>query len=160
MLNGVRPLLCAQEGNPLVTVFPVGEGKVVICLQKYLVEEPDSATPKNGLATIHYLLSRLRHELLPFKVTGDSPAELLCSRLKSGWRVSLLNNRGVYKQEYTAAVVVPSEKTTQVISCKGNIKSAREMISGKELPVEKANGKSKVSIVIPPGDLAIVDITL
>ena len=160
MLKGARPLLCTKEGNPLVTVFPVGKGKVVICLQKYLVEEPDSATPKNGLATIHYLLSRLRHELLPFKVTGDSPAELLCSRLKSGWRVSLLNNRGVYKQEYTAAVVVPSEKTTQVISCKGNIKSAREMISGKELPVEKANGKSKVSIVIPPGDLAIVDITL
>ena len=50
--------------------------------------------------------------------------------------------------------------TTQVISYKGNIKSAKEKISGKELQVEKTNGESKVSIVIPPGDLAIVDIIL
>ena len=158
VLKGASALLCTPAGEPLVTAFPFGKGKVVLCLQKYLVEEPDTASQKNGLATIHYILSLLRHELLPFKVTGDSPAELLCSRLKSGWRVSLINNRGVYKQEYTAAVVVPSEKTTQTIVYKGNIKSAIERITGRKLKVDRANGESRVSVVIPPGDLAVVDV--
>ena len=156
-LKGASVLLQTPDRQPLATVFKFGRGKVVLTLQKYLMEEPASAGQKQGLPAIHYLLSLLRQELLPFQVRGDSPAEVVAAKLKNGWRVSLLNNRGVYKQATTAPVVVPSERTVQTVSFPGRIESVIERISGKKLPVKTVNGRDQVTVTIPSGDLAVLD---
>lgn len=156
-LKGASVLLQTPDRQPLATVFQYGRGKVVLTLQKYLMEEPASAGQKQGLPAIHYLLSLLRQELLPFQVRGDSPAEVVAARLKNGWRVSLLNNRGVYKQATTAPIIVTSEKTVQTVSFPGRIESVTERISGKTLPVKTVDGRDQVTVTIPAGDLAVLD---
>ena len=156
-LRGAKTLLKTPAGHPLATVFNVGKGKVILTLQKYLVEDPATAGQKKGLPTVHYLLSLLRHELLPFQVTGNSPAEMVVSRLKNGWRVSLLNNRGVYKQPLTAPVIVKAEKTTQTLRFPAEFTSAVEKISGKKLTIKKNKGQNEVTVTIPAGDLAVID---
>lgn len=157
-LKGAKVLLKTADGNPLATVFNCGKGKVILTLQKYLVEDPATSGQKDGVPAVHYILSLLRHELLPFRVVGDSPAEMVVSRQKNGWRVSLLNNRGVYKQPLTAPVVVQSEKTEQTLIFPVEIMSATERISGKKLAIKKENGQSSLNITIPAGDLVIIDI--
>lgn len=157
-LQGASVLLQTPDRQPLATVFKYGRGKVVLTLQKYLMEEPASAGQKQGLPAVHYLLSLLRQELLPFQVKGDSPAEVVAAKLKNGWRVSLLNNRGVYKQATTAPVVVPSERTVQTVIFPGRIDSVTERISGKKLPVREIDGKSQVTVTIPAGELVVLDI--
>ena len=157
-LKGAKVLLRTAGGQPLVTVFNHGKGKVILTLQKYLVEDPATAGQKKGLPTVHYLLSLLRHELLPFQVIGTSPAEMVVSRQKNGWRISLLNNRGVYKQPLTAPVIVNSEKTEQTLVFPDEIVSATEQLTGKKLAVKKANGKNTLTVTIPAGDLVIIDV--
>ena len=157
-LKGAKVLLKTANGKPLATVFRCGKGKVILTLQKYLVEDPATAGQKNGVPAVHYLLSLLRHELLPFRVVGNSPAEMVVSRQKNGWRVSLLNNRGVYKQPLTAPVVVPSEKTEQTLIFPMEIESATEQITGRKLAIRKINGQCSVKVTIPAGDLVIIDV--
>ena len=157
-LKGAKVLLRTAGGQPLVTVFSHGKGKVMLTLQKYLVEDPATAGQKKGLPTVHYLLSLLRHELLPFQVIGTSPAEMVVSRQKNGWRISLLNNRGVYKQPLTAPVIVNSEKTEQTLVFPDEIISATEQLTGKKLAVKKENGKNSLTVTIPAGDLVIIDV--
>lgn len=157
-LEGAKALLQTADKKVLATVFEYGKGKVILTLQKYLVEEPEFAGQKKGLATVHYLLSMLRNELLPVKVAGDSAAEVVVSRLKKGWRISLLNNRGVYKQPMTAPVVVSSEKTVQTLTFPAEFKFAVEKISGKSLAVKKVRGMNQVTVTIPAGELAVIDI--
>ncbi|MBQ6472790.1 MAG: hypothetical protein IJJ33_12470 [Victivallales bacterium] len=158
-LLGARALLRTPAGEPLATVSPHGQGKVLLTLQKFLVEEPEHAGPKQGLNAIHFLLSLLRHELLPFQVTGDSPVELVVSRLARGWRLSILNNRGVYKQATTAPLVVPSEATRQTIFLPGQHRyTVLERISDKALQAIPSHGGESVSVVIPPGELVILDL--
>ena len=156
-LKGASVLLQTPDRQPLATVFKYGKGKVVLTLQKYLAEEPAAAGQKQGLPTVHYLLSLLRHELLPFQVRGDSPAEVVTAKLKNGWRISLLNNRGVYKQATKAPVIVPSERTVQTVIFPGKADSVTERISGKKLPIRKKDGKNLVTVTIPAGELAILD---
>ena len=81
----------------------------------------------------------------------------MTARLKNGWRISLLNNRGVYKQATKAPVIVPSERTVQTIIFPGRLDSVTERISGKKLPIRKQNGKNLVTVTIPSGELAILD---
>lgn len=159
-LKGAKVLLKTAEGTPLATIFSCGKGTVILTLQKYLVEDPATAGQKNGVPAIHYLLSMLRHELLPFRVVGDSPAEMVVSRQKNGWRISLLNNRGVYKQPLTAPVLVQSEKTEQTLFFPGKIESATERITGKKLAVSTENGQSSLTVTIPAGDLVIIDVVI
>lgn len=157
-LKGAKALLKTAKGQPLATVFNYGKGKVILTLQKYLVEEPSNAGQKEGLPTVHYLLSLLRHELLPFKVVGNSPAEMTVSRLKNGWRISLLNNRGVYKQPLTAPVIIAAEKIEQTLIFPAQLKFVTERISNKKLAVKKVNGQNQLTVTIPAGDLAVIDI--
>ena len=158
-LRGAKVLLKTADGAPLATVFNYGKGKVILTLQKYLVEDPKTAGQKKGLSTVHYLLSLLRHEYLPFQVIGTSPAEMVVSRLNNGWRVSLLNNRGVYKQPLTAPVIVSSEKTKQTLILPAEFNYAVEKISGKVLPVRKGKNQNEITVTIPSGDLVIIDIS-
>ena len=157
-LKGADVLLQTADKKPLATVFEYGKGKVILTLQKYLVEEPEFAGQKKGLATVHYLLSMLRNDLLPVKVTGDSAAEMVVSRLTNGWRISLLNNRGVYKQPLTAPVIVSSEQTVQTLTFPAEFKFATEKISGRELEVKKVKGMNQTTVTIPAGELMIIDI--
>lgn len=156
--KGAEKLLQTSAGNALATVFDYGKGKVILTLQKYLIEDPATAGAKKGLSTVHYLLSLLRHELLPFTISGDSPAEVVVNRLKNGWRISLLNNRGVYKQPLTAPIVNNNEKTVQTITFPQEFKFADERITNKKLAVKNKNGKNQLDVTIPAGDLTVIDI--
>ena len=157
-LKSAKVLLKNKVNKPLATINNYGKGKVILTLQKYLIEEPSNAGTKEGLSTIHYILSLLRSHLLPVKITGDSPCDIVVSKLSKGWRISLFNNRGVYKQPLTAAIVNSKEKTTQKITFDSAFCNAVEKISNKKLVIKKLNNSSSVEVVIQPGNLAVIDI--
>ena len=156
--KGAKVLLKNSTNKPLATVYNYGKGKVILTLQKYLIENPANAGTKEGLSTVHYLLSLLRSQLLPIKVTGNIPCEVVVSKLNNGWRVSLFNNKGVYKQPLSAPVVNSNEKTLQTITFSANFTTAIEKISNKKLTVKKSNRTNSVEVVILPGNLAVIDI--
>ena len=157
-LKGAKVLLKNSINKPLATVYNCGKGKVILTLQKYLIEDPTNAGTKEGLSTVHYLLSILRSQLLPVKVTGNIPCEVVVSKLKNGWRVSLFNNKGVYKQPLSAPVVNSNEKTLQTITFSSSFTTAIGKISNQKLKVKKYNNTNRVEVVILPGNLAVIDI--
>ena len=81
----------------------------------------------------------------------------MTAKLKNGWRISLLTNRGVYKQATKAPVVVPSERTVQTVIVPGKVDSVTERISGKKLPIRKQGRNNLVTVTITAGELAVMD---
>jgi hypothetical protein len=98
-----------------------------------------------------HLLAHVFADAAPVKVVGD--VEYLINRTAHGWVVTLLNNNGVFKPQQGMAQVDRSAYVTATISLP-QMKSASEWIS--ESALKSDNGK--VTLQIPPGGLAIVEI--
>ena len=62
--------------------------------------------------------------------SGDRQAQKI-------WRISQLNNRGVYKQRTQDSVIVTSERTIRTVIFPGKADSVTEWISGKKLSILK-----------------------
>ncbi len=157
-LSGAEILLATQDGKPLVTRQRFGQGHVVVTLQKYLVEEPAINAPKKGLSTVACLLSWLRQELLPFTLEGNRPAEITVSRLSHGWRLGMINNQGVYKNGREKAVVAKDESAWQKIHFPGPLTSVRELLSQREIPLQRDKRGTSFEITVPPGAVAILEL--
>jgi hypothetical protein len=144
-LKGATPLITVPTGNPLVTVNKVGKGSVVFVAVPDLLGEDERMVP-----FVAHLLAHVFADATPVKVTGD--VEYLINRTANGWVVTLLNNNGVFKPQQGMAQV---DRTAYVnVTVGPNIQSATEWISGA--PLKPNNGI--VSIQIPPGGIAIVEI--
>ena len=97
-----------------------------------------------------HLLAHVFADATPVKVTGD--VEYLINRTANGWVVTLLNNNGVFKPQQGMAQVDRGAYVNVTVG--PNIQSATEWISGA--PLKPASGN--VSIQIPPGGIAIVEL--
>jgi len=144
-LKGATTLIAVPSGDPLVTVNKVGKGSVVFAAVPDLLGEDERITPFAA-----HMLAHVFADAVPLKVTGD--VEYLINRTANGWIVTLLNNNGVYKTQQGMAQVDRSAYVTATIG--NQIKSATEWTS--DAPLKPNNGT--VSIQIPPGGVAIVEI--
>ncbi|HZE70311.1 MAG TPA: hypothetical protein VE135_12390 [Pyrinomonadaceae bacterium] len=151
-LRGAKPLIQSPSGDSLVTINKVGKGSVVFCSLPDLLGEDERITPFAA-----HVLAHLFSSAAPVKVSGD--VEFLLNRNENGWVVTLFNNNGVLKPQQGLAQVDRSARVTAKITLSGqpNV-AATDWLSAKTLTVSKVDGRSEVSIEIPPGGLAIVQL--
>jgi hypothetical protein len=146
-------LMRTRAGDALVTSNKVGRGRVVFCAVPDLLGLDERLTP-----TAAHLLAHLASDAVPVKVSGD--VQRLINRTASGWVVTLINNRGVFKPQQGLAQVdrAASVDVTLALTGKG-IAQAREWTSDATLEVAGAGAQSLVRVRVPPGDVKIVELT-
>ena len=151
---GSEVLIEAPNGDPLVTVNKLGRGKVIFCAVPDLLGEDERLVP---LAA--HLLAHVVADATPIKVSGD--VEYLINRTDTGWVITLFNNNGVFKPQQGLAQVDRKASRAATISLAGRpAESAREWTSDAAIALEKKDGRSSVNLKIPPGGVAIVELTV
>jgi hypothetical protein len=147
-LKGAKSLLAAPNGDALATVNKVGKGTVVFAALPDLLGEDERITPFAA-----HLLAHVFADATPVRVEGD--VEYLINRTESGWIVTLLNSRGVYKPQQGMAQVDRDAYVDVSISLRGTkIQSANEWTN--EVALKPA--ANLVHVRIAPGGLAVLEL--
>ncbi|MCA1564756.1 MAG: hypothetical protein LC803_03820 [Acidobacteria bacterium] len=151
--HGAEVLMRTATGDPLVTSFNVGRGRVIFCAVPDLLGLDERLTP----AAAH-LFTHLFAEATPVRVHGD--VQRLVNRTERGWLVTLINNQGVYKPQQGLAQVDRNAIVEVTLSLRGRtIREAREWTLDAPLETPRsAAGQSAVKISVPPGDVKIVEL--
>jgi hypothetical protein len=150
--RGAEVFIKTPTGDPLVTVNRVGRGRVVFCTVPDLLGLDERLVP----AAAH-ILAHLAADAAPVRVRGE--IEYLFNRNARGWVVTLINNRGVYKQQQGLAQVNRNESAEVTLEADGALfKRATEWTTGAELKV--LNGAQAVSVTlnVPPGGVRVVEL--
>ena len=151
--KGADVLIRAPDGDPLVTVNKVGNGRVVFVALPDLLGEDERITP-----FVVHLLVHLAADATPVHVEGD--VEYLVNRNARGWVVTLFNDNGVFKPQQGLAQVDRNASVTATITLRaGGISNATEWTSDRTLAVKRQGGTSdSVTINIAPGGIAVVEL--
>ena len=151
--RGASVLMRTPAGDPLVTSFDFGRGRVIYCAVPDLLGLDERLTP-----TAAHLFAHLFAEATPVSVTGD--VQRLFNRTERGWLVTLINNRGVYKPQQGMAQVDRNAVVEVTLSLpRGQtIRQARERTLDAPLEIGRAAKESTVKISVPPGDVKIVEL--
>jgi hypothetical protein len=151
--RGARVLMRTPAGDPLVTSFNTGRGRVIFCAVPDLLGLDERLVP----AAAH-LFAHLFAEAAPVRVRGD--VQRLFNRTERGWLVTLINNRGVYKPQQGLAQVDRNAVVEVTLSLpRGRaIRQAREWTMDTQLEIARAAQGNTVKLSIPPGDLKIVEL--
>ena len=150
--RGAEVLMQTATGDPLVTSFNLGRGRVIFCAVPDLLGLDERLTP----AAAH-LFAHLFAEAAPVRVTGD--VQRLFNRTARGWLVTLINNRGVFKPQQGLAQVDRNASVEVTLSLRGRIiREAREWTLDAPLATGRAANGSTVKINVPPGDVKIVEL--
>lgn len=156
-------LLKDSAGNILLTRKKYGKGHVLACTVDHMIhkEKEPMRNPFYGawkrdlrFPFMDYLFRRLSDELLPVKVKGHIQYGL--NIRKNGMWVYLFNNEGVKKTAFTAQTLDESKKAEVAVNFKKlSVSSVKELRSGK---VYKVNKDNTVEVIVPPGDVAVLEI--
>ena len=147
-LKGATSLVATLTGDPLVTVNKVGKGSLIFVAVPDLLGKDERMVPFAA-----HLLTHVFADATPVKVSGD--VEYLINRNASGWLVTLLNSKGVFKPQQGMAQVDRSAYVNVSISVKGQrVQSAREWTEDK--PLETRD--NQVILKVAPGGVAIVEL--
>ncbi|HYP00130.1 MAG TPA: hypothetical protein VER76_08065, partial [Pyrinomonadaceae bacterium] len=150
--RGAEVLMQTPAGDPLVTSFKLGSGRVIFCAVPDLLGLDERFVP----AAAH-LFAHLFAEATPVRVGGD--IQRLINRTERGWLVTLVNNRGVYKPQQGLAQVDRTANVEVTLSLRGKaIGQAREWTLDAPLEVGRTASESTVKINVPPGDVKIVEL--
>jgi hypothetical protein len=150
--RGADVLMETRTGDPLVTSFRVGRGRVIFCAVPDLLGLDERLTP----AAAH-LFTHLFAEATPVRVAGD--VQRLINRTERGWLVTLINNQGVFKPQQGLAQVDRRANVEVTLSLRGTtIRQAREWTLDASLEVGRNGNRSTVKVNVPPGDLKIVEL--
>ncbi|HEY1403698.1 MAG TPA: hypothetical protein VGB05_06190, partial [Pyrinomonadaceae bacterium] len=118
--RGAEVLMQTATGDPLVTSFKLGQGRVIYCAVPDLLGLDERLTP----AAAH-LFAHLFAEAAPVRVEGD--VQRLFNRTERGWLVTLINNRGVLKPQQGLAQVDRRASVEVTLSLRGRtIRQASE----------------------------------
>ncbi|HEX8422108.1 MAG TPA: hypothetical protein VF634_01790, partial [Pyrinomonadaceae bacterium] len=118
--RGAEVLMQTATGDPLVTSFRLGRGRVIFCAVPDLLGLDERLTP----AAAH-LFAHLFAEATPLDVRGD--VQRLINRTERGWLVTLINNRGVLKPQQGLAQVDRRASVEVTLSLRGKtIRQASE----------------------------------
>jgi hypothetical protein len=140
----LKPDLLNAGGPDFVSVCR-GRGAVVV----YREDGPA------GAGALAKLLSRVRDELVPLRVSGTF--ESLYNRMADGWIVTLVNNEGITKT-YNEPPRVESAPSTAILRYNGpgHVRTAWLCTPEGDEPLDPA----EIRLAIPPGDLRVVRLIL
>ena len=149
---GAQVLIRTRGGDPLVTVNKVGRGSVVFVALADLLGEDERLTPFAA-----HVLAHLCADATPVRVRGE--VEYLVNRNERGWVVTLINNRGVWKQQQGMAQVDRAASVDVTLSLKGKaIGQASEWTEDRRLDVTSEAGGGSVKLTLAPGGVAVVEL--
>ena len=147
-----EPLIVSGRGDPLVTVNRVGRGKLIYVTVPSLVGEDLRLAP-----FVAHLMVHLAADATPIHVDGD--VEYLVNQNSHGWVVTLFNDNGVFKpQQGLAQVDATAAVEVKVWLRDAPIKSATEWTSDETLPIQKQDRGGAVTLKIPAGGIAVVQL--
>jgi hypothetical protein len=152
-LRGAATLIATETGDPLVTVQKIGKGRVVFCAIPDLLGLDERMTPAAAHMLVHLL-----SDASPVRVVGD--VQHLVNRSSTGWIVTLINNRGVYKPQQGLAQVNRAEVADVTIELSGTrIGRATEWTTDAELKPTKDGPRELLRVQIPAGGVRVVELT-
>lgn len=146
-----KVLITTEDGDPLVTIKETGRGRLVFCALPDLLGEDERITPFAA-----HMLAHLFANASPVRVEGD--VEYLVNRNSTGWVVTVINNRGVYKPQQGLAAVDRREAVNVRLSVDGTVESAREWTGDTRLEVARAGAASRVELRLAAGGVAVVEL--
>lgn len=155
-LKGAEPLFFANDYDsriwPVATINRVVKGAVVVGTPVWMNVKGD---PSKMHSLFYEIMTMIADELVPVKVYGNE-VKVMFNRNQTGWVVTLMNNQGVtsaypgYKpaeREHSSAGVV--------LKPRFEYSEATEWLTGKKLA--GAAGDANISVIVPPGDIRIVE---
>jgi hypothetical protein len=148
-LKGAKALAEAGRGLPLVTRHAVGKGAVLVTLAPRMLGQDERAHP-----ALPWLMNCLTDGLLPVEVRGEVMYQV--NKVRDGYLVMLMNNRGVDKTQHGVARVDRRKFADVVVRTRLAVRSAREMTGDEEVKVSKAKGGVEVKVRVHPGDVQVV----
>jgi hypothetical protein len=152
LLKGTQVLIKAQTNAPLVTINKVGRGSVVFVALPDLLGEDERLPP-----FVAHTLAHLCADATPVQVRGE--IQYLVNRTPTGWAITLINNRGIFKPQQGLAQVDRSASVEVTLSLRGKgIEQAREWTDDRQLNISRENGQPVIKLNIAPGNLAIVEL--
>jgi hypothetical protein len=150
--GGAKLYIQTVSGDPLVTINPIGKGKVIVDAVPDMLGIDERMTPYSA-----HVLSHLFANATPVEVRGD--VEYLVNRTARGWVVTLFNNRGVYKPQQGMAQENRTETADVSIALDGTeILAASEWIGDKRLNVTLENGRPLIKTTIAAGGVSIIEL--
>ena len=150
-LQGAEVVLKDSSGLPLVTRCRQGRGNVILTTPYYLLNSKDK---KVCINLIPVLLEKIQNEVLPVKVSGD--IQFFFNKMSGrNWKLILINNKGVWKPPMqTKEVFLPKYAKKVTLTLPAGAKAAEIRL---KLPLTTEG--NKVSLTVPPGEIAVVDLT-
>ncbi|MCD4824580.1 MAG: hypothetical protein K8S55_08225 [Phycisphaerae bacterium] len=153
-LTTAKPLVTADGGkDALACINEVGKGRVVLTTPPYLLNKKNRAVPM-----LKHLLKHLTSGLLPVRVSEGDGLEYTVNRTAKGWVVGLINNKGIYKQPTGPPTIRPEEEIAVMVRLDGVATKATEWITGKKLKMKTTKKSTTVRLVVPAGDVRIIEL--
>lgn len=157
-LAGARPLLIDNKKNIIATIKNYGKGKVIVTTPDYLVPPLE----KNSVASVwkgkkfafaEYFLKKIVKETLPLTIEGD--IEYGLNKLKDGYWLYLINNKGVSKFVDVAQKIDKKQRAKVKVNLTGLKKSTLlDFQTGRKIAVEN----NSFEIFVEPGDVKVIRI--
>jgi len=159
-INGAKPILVDSKNNVLACVNRYGKGNLILTTVDYLIPKTTNigfVCREEENPFISFLLRQFTEEALPLEVKGD--IEYGLNKLKDGWLIYLINNKGIYKLPRKPQRLNP-EETAKVEIVLKDIKSKEitELREDKKLSLNKE--RNSFFIEVGPGDIKVVKIKL
>ncbi|MGE0610057.1 MAG: hypothetical protein AB7O62_23400 [Pirellulales bacterium] len=155
-IKGAQVLAAAGE-HPLIVSQSLGKGKIIVSLIPENLGLDERAHP-----ALAWLMTRATDGLVPIDVRradGSRPQGEVTyqfNRVKDGWLVLLINNRGVDKTQNGIARVDRTAHVDLRLSTGLAIKSAVGHTGETALTVAEKAGVKQIDVRIPPGDLQVL----
>jgi hypothetical protein len=163
-LEKARPLLVDADKNVLICMNNYGKGNVIVTTVDYSLPKQqmniNQITEKalfKKLPFVSFLLDKITKEVIPFRVKGD--IEYGINKLKDGWLLYLINNKGITKYPKTAQKTDES-KTAKVKVLLKNIKTKKLTELRKNISIPYHANDNSFTVLVPPGDVSIIKISV
>ncbi len=154
-LKGAKPLFVVGQFEnrswPAATIHQVGHGSVIVGTPVWLHVAGDP-TRMHGLFS--EVLSMMAAELNPFNIHGDE-VRLMYNRSRNGWVVTIMNPRGttIAWPGYKPAVQ-GRDAAGVVLEPRFAFSAVSEWTTGVSVAAAQ---DGLVSVVVPPGDIRIIE---
>lgn len=158
-LRGAEVLWRDSKGGVLATVNRYGQGRVVVTTVDYMLPRAgDAVWGKNvSMPLVELLMRQIVRETLPVEVRGD--IEYGLCKVRDGWWVYLINNKGVTKWATTPEELDPAATARVIVKLRGlKAKSATELVRDKALAIDR--GANSVAVEVGPGEVAVVKVAM
>ena len=163
-LTKAVPLLVDGRNQVLICKNSFGKGNLIVSTVDYMVPEEldqNSSYPLDKMVYgkkfpfVEYCLRKIVGEVLPVEVKGD--IEYGLNKVKDGWWIYLINNKGVTKFT-NKPQKLDMTKTANIEVFLKNMKNSgiTELRTGKEIAFNKTNNSFVVTV--PPGEVKVVKI--